>query len=182
MMSDGAPYKLLGEKLKFLREQAKQSLFEVSGAVEIDESTLAKIESGKQLPEEEILALLASHFKISEKDTLNLWHLAGYNQNIDKESIPLDDLKQLVMVIPFENRVLYSDVAHIASSEKGVVIDFGFKGDGVKPYSISKVGMSKQQAVELIKQLSSSIYLSQNTTRFKQLPKPQNNKKANNKS
>jgi hypothetical protein len=56
------PYKVLGEKLKSLRQKMHESVAEVSGAVEIDEQALLKIEQGQERPSEDILMLLINHF------------------------------------------------------------------------------------------------------------------------
>jgi len=44
MSEQHVPFKTLGSHLKYLREQSSESLAEVSGAVEIDESMLEDIE------------------------------------------------------------------------------------------------------------------------------------------
>lgn len=178
-MGDNSPYIIFGKKLRSLRERAKETLMEVSGAVEIDETTLVNIESGNQLPEEDILALLVSHFDVSEREALHLWDLAGYSKESTKAAPLLDDLKQIMMVIPFDNRVIYSDTAHIAVNENGVVIDFGLVGDdGVQPQTVSRVGMSTQQAEKLVKQLAHSIYMSRQQKTAKALPAPKVVKKT----
>jgi transcriptional regulator with XRE-family HTH domain len=50
-----APYGLLGKKLRQLRESHRESVAEVSGAVEIEENFLTNIEAGKDRPSEDIL-------------------------------------------------------------------------------------------------------------------------------
>ena len=44
------PFKVLGEKLKTIRQKMHESVAEVSGAVEIDEQSLQRIEQGKERP------------------------------------------------------------------------------------------------------------------------------------
>ena len=57
MESKSLPFQPLGGHLKYLREQSHQSLAEVSGAVEIDESALERIEAGLERPAEDVLLL-----------------------------------------------------------------------------------------------------------------------------
>lgn len=177
-MGEKQPYKLFGEKLRSLRERAKESLYEVSGAVEIDETTLSKIESGRQLPDEEILALLMSHFDASEKEALNLWELAGYSKDSPKDMPFIEDqLKQIMMVIPFDNRVAFSDIAHISANKKGVVIEFGLSGGNTVPQTVSKIGMSLEQAQTLSNQLTNSIHMARRPKVIKALPAPKQPRK-----
>jgi transcriptional regulator with XRE-family HTH domain len=58
------PFKTLGTHLKYLRERGAETLAEVSGAVEINEDILERIEQGSERPSEEILMLLISHFNM----------------------------------------------------------------------------------------------------------------------
>lgn len=152
-----APYKVFGARLRKLREQAKESLIEVSGAVEIDLKTLERIEAGRELPDEEILLLLINHFDIAEDDAVKLWELAGYTKGSGQANQDEQLLKQIMMVIPMDNRVVYSDVAHIEADKKGVVINFALQAGNVQPQSVSRVGMSLEQAKQLLAQLQEKI-------------------------
>src|SRR5256885_9173824 len=79
------PFKTLGEKLKAIRQKLHESVAEVSGAVEIDEQQLARIEQGQERPSEDVLLLLINHFGMQEDDAANLWQLAGYDQPHDHD-------------------------------------------------------------------------------------------------
>ena len=68
MSESPAPFMSLGNHLKYVREQARQSLAEVSGAVEIDEAYLQRIEAGVERPAEDILLLLISHFGVKDRE------------------------------------------------------------------------------------------------------------------
>jgi len=54
-----------------LRENHRESAAEVSGAVEIDEKSLRRIEAGTERPSEDILLLLISHFALKTTKQLN---------------------------------------------------------------------------------------------------------------
>lgn len=162
-----APYKVLGNRLRKLRVEAQKSLLEVAGAIEIDDLTLQQIESGMQLPEEEILALLISHFDVDEPEADKLWSLAGYSK---KEPIVEEQLlKQVMMVIPMDNRVVYSDDVKIDASRKGVVIEFNMSAGGTSQ-NVSRIGMSMEQAKSLYMQLGSSLHAALKPQAPRQLP------------
>lgn len=173
------PYKRFGEQLRTLRRQADETLLDVSGAVEIDETTLKEIESGKRLPDEDILLLLMNHFNVNESDALKLWEMAGYSKTDSKNSQEEQLLKQIMMVIPADNKIAYSDSTHIQSNNKGVVIDFEVQGGNVQPQTLSRIGMSLEQAQELTKQLIHSIRTAKYPQPRRALPSPnpQNSKK-----
>src|SRR5579883_1980269 len=71
------PFALLGKQLRSLRETRRESVAEVSGAVEIDPELLERFERGEECPSEDILTLLISHFDMREQDALQLWEWAG---------------------------------------------------------------------------------------------------------
>lgn len=153
------PYKVFGEKLRFLRERARESLLEVSGAVEIDHRTLEQIEAGAQLPEEDVLMLLINHFDVKDHDAVNLWELAGYSKISDKEQTLNEEqlLKQVMMVIPLDNKVAFSDTAHVSANNNGVVVDFALSAGNFQPQTVSRVGMSVEQARVLAEQLKNKL-------------------------
>jgi transcriptional regulator with XRE-family HTH domain len=149
------PYKMLGIKLRRLREAAKQTLAQVSGAVEIDTQKLMNIEAGREQPSEDILLLLISHFDVPDKDALGLWESAGYGANDVPETDYLPK-QQIFMVMPFDNRILYSDNAGVEINDSGVVINF-LQSHGNQPIPVSRIGMSKEQAQKLLLALTHSI-------------------------
>src|SRR5690349_9860745 len=103
MAENGAdnPYKTIGWHLKFAREQLKESLAEVSGAVEIDEKTLISIENGLRRPSEDVLLLLISHLGLDDAEATSLWELAGYSDDEPIQSTPVHLQQDL--------RVVYTD-------------------------------------------------------------------------
>ncbi len=173
--SQKRPFRVFGEHLKSLRESAKESLIEVSCAVEIDEATLKSIESGNELPDEDILILLMNHFDVEDKDAVELWELAGYGKEDTKE-LNEDLLKQIMMVVPVENKVVYSDTSKVTAGKKGLVINFGID-TGDTSQSVAKVGMSLDQATELVEQITTSIENAKKPRVLKALPAPKQSKK-----
>lgn len=151
------PHLRLGKKIKYYREEAKESIAEVSGAVEIDTHTLIEIECGKVLPSEDILLLLISHFEIEDDAAVSLWELAGYDKQRDKAKV-LDQStnQQVFMVVPTDNRILYSDKTDIAVNDAGVVLSFQQSGNSSQP--IARVGMSKQQAEATLDLLQRALH------------------------
>lgn len=173
-MGEQQPYKVFGARLRKLREQARESLLEVSGAIEVDEKTLLKYEAGIERPDEDILMLLINHFDISESDAVKLWELAGYSKEAEKQGGEEQLLKQIMMVIPFDNRINFTDVAHIDAKKTGVVITFGVSAGNVQPQTVTRVGMSLEQAKVLIGNLQDSIDAVLKPKVPKSLPVPKN--------
>lgn len=170
------PFRVFGEHLKMLREGAKESLLEVSGAVEIDEAKLKSIESGNELPDEDILILLMNHFDVADNDAVKLWELAGYGKE-EVKPMNEDFLKQVMMVVPLDNKVAYSDVANINANTKGVVIEFGLGAGLDQPQNIAKVGMSLEQAKQLANNLQEKIEDATKPRIIRALPAPKQNQK-----
>jgi len=153
-----APYKVLGMRIRKLRIDANESLLEVSGALEIDDIELQQIEAGYQLPEEDILELLIRHFNVADQEADRLWDIAGYSK---KDSLPIVEdqlIKQVMMVIPFDNRVVFSDQATIHADKKGVTIDFVLSAGNPQSQTVSRVGMSVEQAKALYMQLGATLH------------------------
>ncbi len=154
-MKEVRPYKVLGLRLKQIREQAKQSLIEVSGAVEIEPKLLEQFEAGYKLPDEDILMSMMSFLKVPDRESFKLLELAGYN--IDSNSNNKFDeqlLKQVMMVIPIDNRVAYTDRAAIETNKNGVVLNFLLGDSG---QVVSRVGMSNETAQQIVLTLISQL-------------------------
>ena len=175
MSEQHAPYKTLGTHLKYLREQSNESLPEVSGAVEIEELLLQKIEEGRLRPDEDILLLLISHFAMPDQEAVQLWELAGYdgapdlnrsaNQNTSDEV-----QKAVVMFMSIDPRAVYSDGIDIVCNNAGVTLSF--TQDNGKPQQniVSKVGMSYEQAERLQTALNYALLKARYIRQPKQLP------------
>ena len=69
-----------------MRLRAKESLVEVSAAIELPEDRLGLIEKGELRPSEDIMELFIMHFTVQENEADKLWELAGYG---DKKPIQL---------------------------------------------------------------------------------------------
>ncbi len=174
MISEKFPFKNFGHKLKTIREQKHETVAEVSGAVEIDENELIKIERGELLPSEDILMLLISHFGITESDGRKLFELAtNFRQQVES-SFDEQLIKQMLMVIPVDNRILYSDSTNINVNGSGVVINFQ-QANGKTPMQIARIGMSKDHAKKFINVLHEAIEKSETAKKPKLLGEPKNN-------
>ncbi len=161
------PYETLGEKLRRLREAHRESMAEVSGAVEIDESHLLSIEAGKDRPSEDILMLLLSHFGVGDDRAEELWELAGYTRpgHEDHKHDDGDDMKQrtATMMIMLDPRVMYSDSIEVVSNKQGVILNFSqTAGPDTAPLTISRIGMSYDQAKAVMGILHQVLYAQEN--------------------
>ena len=165
------PYKVLGEKLKSLRQKLHESVAEVSGAVEIDEAVLQRFEQGRERPSEDVLMLLISHFRMREEEAAALWRLAGYEVPSDDDH---DDhhhshdsgrneqqSRTMVMIMAVDPRVIYTDGAQITANSSGVVIGFSQGAGTPQAMTTAKVGMSREQAYSLMRTLERTLKASE---------------------
>ena len=148
------PFKLLGGRLKLLREKHKQTVAEVSGAVEIEMDLLGRYERGEQRPNEEVLMLLISHFDISDDDATQLWELAGYNDGAPESS----NQTQFTPVVPIDLRIIYTDMVHVVVNNYGVVMNFMQNaGPNNQSLAVARVGMSKEHAKSVLEVLQETL-------------------------
>jgi transcriptional regulator with XRE-family HTH domain len=176
------PYRALGLRLKVMREKLKESLAEVSGAVEIDEITMELYERGSKRPSEEILMLLLNHFDTKEDDALRLWELAGYTQGRLETHIISDDtnVKPIAMVIPMDNRVIYTDMVNVTVNDYGVVLNFmQNNGPDGQPNVVSRIGMSKDHAHSVLKVIEQTMQHNEQSKQPKFLNPPTEQDKQN---
>lgn len=161
----GKPYLKFGNLLKNIRLGAKESVVELSGAVETDPKILKSIEEGNVQPAEDLVLLLISHFALKDDEALKLWELAGYEQSKTGQlSLHNDDkgiINQTAVISSNDARIIYTDMVHVNANRYGVVINF-MQGLGLsdQPLSISRVGMSHEHAKSLIEVLQKTIQLS----------------------
>lgn len=155
------PYKILGARLRGMRERLRESVAEVSGAVEIELDALTDFEQGKARPTEDILLLLISHFAVKEDEATKIWQLAGYEKDNSTTSMSTDDLnglKNAVMVMPLDARISYTDMAHVVVNQHGVVLNFmQTAGPNNQPLVISRLGMSREHAQSLVELLQKTL-------------------------
>ncbi len=165
------PYEPLGSQLKSLRERNRESLAEVSGAVEIDEKALTSIEAGTERPSEDILLLLISHFAVEDDKAAELWELAGYGkpraeeEHAHEPSTQPTSRSQTLMVM-IDPRVMYSDSVEVVADNRGVVLNFSqANGQHGQPLTIARIGMSRDQAKMVMGILHQALYDLDNPSR-----------------
>lgn len=174
----GGSYRSLGKKLKDLRNQANETLAEVSGAVEIDVRELAGFELGQSRPSEEVLLLLISHFGAKDDEAVKLWEMAGYSM----ATIPVAHLDNSEHVLAESvaqpgKQILFTDVVDVVVNNYGVVMNFmQNSGPGVQPTAVARVGMSREHARSVLQILQATLsQTEQNNLKLpKKLIKPDN--------
>ncbi len=172
MNSNESPYHYLGTRLRMLREAQHETLREVSEAVEIDSSVLKRYESGHERPSEDVLLLLFSHFAIEEPSALELWRLAGYegrpDDDTDEEDHTHDNaaaMHQHMMMVMVDPRIMYSDGVEAVAGDRGVVLNFSqVNGPNGQPLTVSRIGMSREQAQMLMGVIHQVLYDIDNPT------------------
>jgi transcriptional regulator with XRE-family HTH domain len=167
------PYENLGTTLKRLREGSSETVAEVCGAVEIDEKELARIEAGQDRPSEDILLLLISHFGIQDDKAAELWQLAGYDKqdSHDDDNRDHSGNRTQTMMVMLDPRVMYSDSVEVAANKQGVTVNFSqLAGPNGQPLTVSRIGMSHNQAKMLMGILHQALYELENPGSRRQLP------------
>jgi transcriptional regulator with XRE-family HTH domain len=151
------PFVTLGKHLKFVREQSKQSLPEVSGAVEIDAETLERIEAGTERPHEDILLLLISYFNIHDQEAVQLWEMAGYDGDLpDKLRSDDNENKTTVMLLAIDMRTMYTDCLDLESGPTGLTLNFT-QASKKQAMPVARLGMSYEQVQTVIKDLQRAV-------------------------
>ncbi|MEJ0072619.1 MAG: helix-turn-helix transcriptional regulator [Candidatus Saccharibacteria bacterium] len=170
-MNKRLPYESLGSQLRHLRERNRESVAEVSGAVEIDEKKLSLIETGTERPSEDILLLLISHFAVEDDKAAELWQLAGYDSQSDDDHDEHDHdheahSRTQTLMVMIDPRVMYSDSFEVVSNNRGVVLNFSQSGSQAgQPLTIARIGMSREQAKTVMGILHQVLYDADNPRR-----------------
>ena len=172
-------YVALGARLKFLREQWQQSLKDVCETLEIEEKMLRAFEAGKIQPPAEVLDMLINHFLLTEDQAQDLRELAeGPKDELDPMLGGMDDLlsKQVVMFLPIDNKVVYTDSMHATVNDSGVILQFMQQTGNGQSVPISRVGMSREHAERVIDVLQNTLKHHKEGSRKKLSPpdKPEN--------
>lgn len=176
-----SPFQQLGAELKQTREKRRESLAEVSGAVEIDIDALAEFEKGILRPTEDVLLLLISHFAIKEDYATKLWELAGYDQQDVPATHMMNDeygrIQPMVAVMPADVRIAYTDMVHVMVNNYGVVMNF-MQGAGPnnQPLAIARIGMSKEHARSVLEVLQRTLQQSEQSQKSLPMPKSRSEK------
>lgn len=175
MSEPSVPYITLGKHLKYVREQSKQSLSEVSGAVEIDEQQLKRIEAGVERPAEDILLLLISHFGVQDREAVQLWESAEYDSDLPEEIRPDVQAGQLggkptIMLVAMDMRTIYSDGLEVTVNPAGVTMHFTQSTGQSQLAPVARVGMSHQQAEQVINTLQQALLRAKYLGNTKLLP------------
>jgi len=172
------PFEALGARLKHLREQWKQSISEVSGTLEIDEKVLRDIESGKTMPPDSVLDMFINHFLLTEEQAEDLRELASQHKEQVSDSLMngLEDMlmKQIVMYLPGDNRISYTDQMQATVNKNGVVLQFMQSNltPDQQSITVNRVGMSREHAERMLEVLRTTLDQHDRSQGTKHLPAP----------
>lgn len=174
------PYKKLGQKLYQIRLSHKESLVEVSGAVELSSDIITNYEKGETRPSEDILDLLISHFEVQDDEAEELYELAGYLE--DESSVPAPSLPDIqnnlptMIVVPVDNRTVYTDKVSVTVNNYGVVMSFMQSISGDQQVPVARLGMSLEHAKSVVSVLQKTIDRAEQEKRSKQIKPSEENK------
>ena len=171
---DHTPFSALGNALRDMRLRTKESLLEVSAAIEVSGERLAMFENGELRPAEDILELLIAHYDLLDQEADKLWDLAGYKK-VETQELP----QQTFFFSPFEQRIMYTDMVNVMVNEHGVIMNFmQAVGPNNQPIAVSKIGMSHAHAKRIIELLSTTMQQAESTQESpKLLDDPESNQK-----
>lgn len=173
MNNQQQPFISLGNHLKYVREQSNETLAEVSGAVEIDQQSLERIEAGKERPAEDILLLLISHFNVQDREAVQLWELADYDSDMPEQIKQENDVSgagKTLMVLAMDMRTMYSDGLEVITNNAGITLNFTQMINPTTASSVSRIGMSYAQAEQVLHLLQQSLLQAKYQNGPKQLP------------
>jgi predicted transcriptional regulator len=175
-MTEPIPFKDLGSHLKRLRELQRESIAEVSGAVEIDVPELERFEDGHARPSEDILMLLINHFGMQDHEAVQLWESAGYENESNDRFKPAENAnaKSVMVFLALDTRTIYSDSLDINVSDNGVVLNFMQENATGQSVPVSRIGMSQKQAELTIRALERAMLKSKYLQGPRLLPPPRN--------
>lgn len=169
MQRGKTPYYRLGQRLQQIRRQLRETISEVSSAVELEADIISSYEKGETRPSEEVLGMLISHFDIKDDEAEELWELAGYVQHESIET--MHDMPQpTLVVIPVENKIIYTDTANVSVNNYGVVLTFLQSGPNNQQVPVSRVGMSLEHAKSVLEVLAKTIAQAEAARKQKGLP------------
>lgn len=157
---DHTPYSALGSALRAMRLRNKESILEVSSAIEVSGERLALFENGELRPAEDILELLITHYQLLEKEADKLWDLAGYKK-LDTQELQ----QQTIVINPFDVRIVYTDMVNVMVNDYGVIMNFmQAAGPNNQPLAVSRVGMSREHAKSIIELLTKTLQEADHTS------------------
>ena len=166
-------YIALGKRLKFARETKHQSLAEVSGAVEIDEALLERIEQGLERPDEDVLLLLIQYFEIQDIEALRIWEMGNYGTAVPdslKPDIDLGSTNKVIMLLPPDARTVYSDGLDVMVNNAGMTLDFTQTTGPNQKISVAKIGMGLEQAQAVVEVIQRVLLQAKHPMSPRQLP------------
>lgn len=146
-------------ELKKLRLQHQKTIADVAGAIELDVEVVARYENGDERPSEEILLLLISYFKVSDTTAAKLWKLAGYGEQGQRIDSLLDALQDAgAFALPKDAKITYTDIVQAQKNAQGLVLNFMQSGGPMgKPLVVSRLGMSAEQAKNVVTVLIAAL-------------------------
>jgi hypothetical protein len=100
---------------------------------------------------------MIDHFDVRDQEAVQLWESAGYTRHADNRTrSPLENIEKgsAVVVLALDMRTQYTDGIEITAGKNGVVMQFT---QGPEPQPIAKLGMSYDQAQEVLATLQLAV-------------------------
>jgi hypothetical protein len=118
--------------------------------------------------------LLISHFGVKDREAVQLWESAKYDNDMPDEIRISDDTqiggKQVVMLLAMDVRTMYSDGLDVIVNPAGVTLNFTQMQNSSQNNSVARVGMSHAQAQAVIETLQKALLHARYSSPTKLLP------------
>jgi hypothetical protein len=97
-----------------------------------------------------------NHFGIKHDEAIKIWKLAGYSTNVESVEQDENSNQPTIVVIPIDNKIIYSDLLQVSANNYGIVLNFmqTNQAKNKMPQFVSRVGISKEHAKDIIKMLT----------------------------
>ena len=111
---------------------------------------------------------------MQDQEAVQLWELAGYDGGSSRPEDILQDSvaqgKPVVVLFGLDARTMYTDSVLVETGGAGITIKFGQLNSKKQQQHVAKVGMSYEQAEEVLRQLQSAVLYGRHNQDPKQLP------------
>lgn len=184
-MNSNGKYQSFGKYLKKIRLEAKKTIDDVSGAVELPVAQLQKIEAGEVRPHQDLVYLLASYFKLGQYKMTTMLNLAGYKEHKSSNEDIKDNFQAILekiighklgdgpqIMVAFSNEgssndqlAVFTNGMRFSVNNQGMIIEFLQQKNSrhKKAYKVvSRVGMSIDHAHKLKDTLQQALDKLQN--------------------
>ena len=116
--------------------------------------------------------------EMKDQEAVQLWELAGYDGDVPEQIRPNDDIsfnhKNVVMLLTMDMRTVYTDGLEVTTNQAGVTMNFAQTTGPGKAAPVARLGMSYEQAKQVIQTLQLALLKAQYQPAKRLLPPADN--------